>query len=105
MVGVKVFDSVVEKRWARLCMAVGKLLPMFTAGIVLNICMQHTDEANQHKVLKHKQQHCYSKYLSKNTRIFPKVYSSCQNIGNRHSFLVGGGRQIFTPPPPFQKIL
>ena len=22
---------------------------------------------------------------------FPKVYSSCQNIGNRHCFLVGGG--------------
>ena len=28
---------------------------------------------------------------SKTPIIFPKVYSSCQNIGNRHCFLVGGG--------------
>ena len=39
--------------------------------------------------------------------IFPKVYSSCQNIGNRHCFLVGGGgggggghQMVF---PPFSK--
>ena len=52
---------------------------------------------NQHKyvVLKHKQQQsdcCCSKKVytcSKTPRIFPKVYSSGQNIGNRHCFLVG----------------
>ena len=64
---------------------------------------------NQHKyykkvVLKHKQQQsgsCCSKKVctySKTPRIFPKVYSSCQNIGNRHCFLVGGGF-----PPLFEK--
>ena len=73
---------------------------------------------NQHKyykeaVLKHKQQQsgsCCSKKryapIQKIPRIFPRVYSSCQNIGNRHCFLVGGGgggARWF--PPPFRKIL
>ena len=64
---------------------------------------------NQHKyykkvVLKHKQQQsdsCCSKKVctcSKTPRIFPTVYSSCQNIGSRHCFLVGGGRQMVFPP-------
>ena len=37
--------------------------------------------------------------------IFPKVYSSCQNVSNRHCFLVGargwgggGGSQMVSPP-------
>ena len=37
----------------------------------------------------------------------PKVYSSCQNIGNRHCFLVGGGGGGGGAPdgfPPFSKI-
>ena len=29
--------------------------------------------------------------IKRTPRIFPKVYSSCQNIGNRHCFLVGVG--------------
>ena len=35
--------------------------------------------------------------VQKTPRVFPKVYSSFQNIGNRHCFLVGGGRQIVSP--------
>ena len=31
------------------------------------------------------------------------MYSSCQNISNRHCFLVGGGCQMVSPP--FRKIL
>ena len=65
---------------------------------------------NQHKyykkmVLKHKQQQsdsCCSKKVCTCSRIFPKVYSSCQNIGNRHCFL--GARWFLPPPPPlFEK--
>ena len=70
---------------------------------------------NQHKyynkvVLKHKQQQsdkCCSKKVcicSKTPIIFPKVYSSCQNIGNRHCFLVGDGWLASNDfPPLFEK--
>ena len=40
-------------------------------------------------------------HLFKDTNNFSKVYSSCQNIGNGHCYLVregGGGRQMVYPP-------
>ena len=65
---------------------------------------------NQHKyykkvVLKRKQQQsgncCSKRYapIQKHPEFFQKcILAQCQNIGNRHCFLVGGGRQMVFPP-------
>ena len=64
----------------------------------------------QHKyyskvVLKHKQQQsdicCSKKWyatVQKHLEFFPKAHSSCQSIGHRHCFLVGGGASDGFPP-------